>query len=163
MSPEILNDDKEEILQVEHNNTVQLLCQTFARPPAHIQWRKNGHPIDLNKYSMYVTFIYFKWKTKTICFYSRTKTNHSEILQIFINDEHDGGTYTCVATNEIGKSEKHFLVDIFLPPTFDYVSTNRHKIQINRTYTLPCLVRGIPKPIIQWMKNGKILSIDVNN
>ncbi|CAF0772843.1 unnamed protein product [Rotaria sordida] len=139
--PEILNDEGEELLQVENNNTVQLICQTFAHPPAHILWRKNGHPIDLNKY-----FI--------------IKNNYSEILQIFINDEHDGGTFTCVATNSIGKSEKHFFVDIFLPPTFDYVTTNRHKIQINRTYTLPCLVKGIPKPIIKWLKNGKKFSID---
>ncbi|CAF0756370.1 unnamed protein product [Rotaria sp. Silwood1] len=139
--PEILNDDAEELLQVENNNTVQLMCQTFAHPPAHILWRKNGHPIDINNYVI-------------------IKGNHSEILQIFINNEHDGGTFTCVASNSIGKSEKHFFVDIFLPPTFDYVSTNRHKIQINRTYTLPCLVKGIPKPIIQWLKNGKKFSID---
>ncbi|CAF2244305.1 unnamed protein product [Rotaria magnacalcarata] len=139
--PEILNDDTEELLQVENNNTVKLLCQTFAHPIARIEWRKNGHPIDSNKY---VTI----------------KNNHSEILQIFINDERDGGTYTCVASNSIGKSEKHFFVDIFLPPTFDYASTNRHKTQINRTYTLPCLVKGIPRPTIQWLKNGKKFYID---
>ncbi|CAF3915835.1 unnamed protein product [Rotaria sp. Silwood2] len=139
--PEILNDDAEELLQVENNNTVQLICQTFAHPSAQILWRKNGHLIDSNKYVI-------------------IKGNHSEILQIFINDEQDGGTFTCVASNSIGKSEKHFFVDIFLPPTFDYVSTNRHKIQLNRTYTLPCLVKGIPKPIIKWLKNGKKFSID---
>lgn len=50
---------------------------------------------------------------------------------------------------------------MFLPPTFDYVSTNRHKIQINRTYTLPCLVKAIPKPTIHWLKNGKRVHIDV--
>jgi hypothetical protein len=51
--PEILNEDTEELLQVENNNTVQLLCQTFAHPPAHIEWRKNGNLIDINKYIMY--------------------------------------------------------------------------------------------------------------
>ncbi|CAF4598940.1 unnamed protein product, partial [Rotaria magnacalcarata] len=45
---------------------------------------------------------------------------------------------------------------------FDYASTNRHKTQINRTYTLPCLVKGIPRPTIQWLKNGKKFYIDVN-
>jgi len=54
--PEILNEDTEELLQVEYNNTVQLTCQTFAHPPASIQWRKNGNPIDINKYIMYVRF-----------------------------------------------------------------------------------------------------------
>jgi hypothetical protein len=54
--PEILNEDTEELLQVENNNTVQLTCQTFAHPPAHIEWRKNGNPIDLNDYVMYVQF-----------------------------------------------------------------------------------------------------------
>jgi hypothetical protein len=52
--PEILNEDTEELLQVENNNTVQLTCQTFAHPPAHIAWRKNGNPIDINQYLMYV-------------------------------------------------------------------------------------------------------------
>ncbi len=97
-----------------------------------------------------------------IFFSLRIKNNSSEILEIFINDEQDGGTFTCLASNSIGKSEKQFFVDIFLPPTFDYVSTNRHKIQLNRTYTLPCLVKGIPRPTIKWLKNGKKISIDVN-
>ena len=91
------------------------------------------------------------------------KKNQTEILQIFVNNEQDGGTFTCLASNPIGKSEKHFFVDIFLPPTFEYVSTNRHKIAINRTYTLPCLVKGIPRPIIRWFKDGKHISIDVND
>jgi hypothetical protein len=52
--PEIVNKDTEELLQVEYNNTVQLVCQTFAHPPAVIEWRKNGNPIDVNKYLMYV-------------------------------------------------------------------------------------------------------------
>lgn len=88
--------------------------------------------------------------------------NHSETLQIHIINEQDGGTYTCIASNSVGKSEKHFFVDIFLPPTFEYVSTNRHKIHLNRTYTLPCLVKGIPRPTIKWLKNGKAYHLDVN-
>jgi len=94
-------------------------------------------------------------------FLPRIKHNQSEILQISINNEQDGGTFTCLASNSIGKSEKHFFVDIFLPPTFDFVLTNRHKTQLNRTYTLPCLVKGMPRPTIKWLKNGKKLSIDV--
>ncbi len=58
--PEILNEDTEELLQVENNNTVQLICQTFAHPPAYIEWRKNGNPIDLNNYLMYIRFFFFE-------------------------------------------------------------------------------------------------------
>ncbi|CAF1357382.1 unnamed protein product [Adineta steineri] len=139
--PTILNGDTEELFQVESNNTVQLICQTYAHPLASIEWRKNGNSIDINQYLS-------------------IKNDSSEILQIAVKDEHDGGTFTCIASNSIGKSEKNFLVDVFLPPTFDYVSTNRHKIQLNRTYTLPCLVKGIPRPIIKWLKNEKIFPID---
>ncbi|UJR25150.1 hypothetical protein I4U23_006509 [Adineta vaga] len=139
--PEIVNEDTEELFQVEHNHTIQLTCQTFAHPPASIEWRKNGHTIDRNKYII-------------------TKTNHTEILQITVNSEHDGGTYTCIASNSIGKSEKQFLVDILLPPVFDHVSIHRHKVQLNRTYTLPCLVKGIPRPTIKWLKNGRKFDID---
>lgn len=89
--------------------------------------------------------------------------NHSSILQIHITNEQDGGTYTCLASNSVGKSEKHFFVDVFLPPTFEYVSTNRHKVHFNRTYTLPCLVKGIPRPTIKWLKNGKAMHFDVES
>ncbi|CAF0852080.1 unnamed protein product [Adineta ricciae] len=139
--PDIVHEETEELFQVESNHTVQLTCQTFAHPPATIEWRKNGVAIDRTKYLI-------------------TKINHTEILQIVVYNEHDGGTYSCIASNPIGKSEKQFLVDILLPPTFDYVPTSRHKIQLNRTYTLPCLVKGMPRPTIKWLKNGKKFDID---
>jgi len=91
----------------------------------------------------------------------RIKHNQTEILELHVHNEHDGGTFTCSAINSIGKSEKQFFVDIFFPPTFEYVSTNRHKISINRTYTLPCLVKGIPRPTIKWFRNGKEIQVDV--
>ncbi len=65
--PEIFNEDTEELLQVENNNTVQLTCQTFAHPPALIEWRKNGNPIDLNKYIMYVE-VYFQKSIHSVLF-----------------------------------------------------------------------------------------------
>ncbi len=64
--PEIVNEDTEELVQVEYNNTVQLICQTFAHPPAHIEWRKNGNPIDIDKYLMYVFDCGRKKKLKEI-------------------------------------------------------------------------------------------------
>lgn len=109
-------------------------------------------------------FFIFSEKLSPLSFSSsRIKMNHSEMLQIHITNEQDGGTYTCLASNSVGKSEKHFFVDVFLPPTFEYVSTNRHKVHFNRTYTLPCLVKGIPRPTIKWLKNGKAMLLDVNH
>ncbi|CAF0824612.1 unnamed protein product, partial [Didymodactylos carnosus] len=137
--PEIFNQDGEELLQIPANNTVQLICETFAIPPAQIEWKKNGYPIMINDKA---TFVH--------------GTNH--ILNIKIENEHDGGTYSCVAQNIAGRNEKQFLIDVFTPPSIEQQQIDTiNKVLITKSHTFICIANGIPRPRIQWFKNGKLL------
>lgn len=59
-------------------DTVVLRCVTDANPPAHIKWRRAGQP-DVS--------------------------SADEALQFRPVTRRDSGTYTCLATNDLGSSD----------------------------------------------------------
>ncbi|CAJ0933934.1 unnamed protein product, partial [Mesorhabditis belari] len=65
----------------------------------------------------------------------------------------DEGTFTCIARNKAGESQKSYKLKVLVPPTI----TNKggeYSVIENNSLVLPCEVEGEPNPKIEWRKDG---------
>ncbi|XP_025060802.1 hemicentin-2 [Alligator sinensis] len=140
-----LEDTIEDVTVVIHN-PVSLICEALAYPAPTITWLKDGAPLQA---STNVQFL---------------SGGHG--LQILNALEEDVGRYTCVVTNEVGEARKSFAVRVRVPP---WIAKDDHlgeyaveevKTKVNSTVTLECKTWAVPKPTIQWYKDGQLLGRD---
>uniref|UniRef100_A0A8C0VE26 Ig-like domain-containing protein n=1 Tax=Cyanistes caeruleus TaxID=156563 RepID=A0A8C0VE26_CYACU len=66
----------------------------------------------------------------------------------------DAGLYTCVATNIAGSDTVEVTVQDLDPP---FNSPFQERVA-NERIVFPCPVKGIPKPAIKWLRNGRELT-----
>ncbi|XP_068741513.1 hemicentin-1-like isoform X2 [Montipora capricornis] len=132
---------------------ITLTCPTEGSPPLKITWRKDGGVLSER--------------------YGIDKNGSLTIQKAQIQDT---GNYTCSAQNEAGVAEVTSLVDILEPsepmisPSADAITSDDHqsvtagigsKIDAfeGATVKITCEVTGMPKPNVQWTKDGqRILS-----
>ncbi|NWW37465.1 HMCN1 protein, partial [Panurus biarmicus] len=74
----------------------------------------------------------------------------------------DAGTYTCVATNSAGSDAAEVTVQVQEPPTIEdldppFNSPFQERVA-NQRIAFPCPAKGIPKPAIKWLRNGRELT-----
>ncbi|ESN93354.1 hypothetical protein HELRODRAFT_89118, partial [Helobdella robusta] len=137
LEPEVLN-----------GHTTILLCQVEGHPPPKVQWLKNGYPVDV--------------KNENYIFQDRNQ--HFEILQTTVEDS---GDYSCIAKNEAGIDDLHFILNVLDPPKFKIPPTSITADQ-SATVTFDCVAEGEPEPEVHWlsedlMKFGDRFSILSNN
>ncbi|XP_021098568.1 hemicentin-1 [Heterocephalus glaber] len=84
--------------------------------------------------------------------------NNGKILKLFKVTAEDAGRYSCKAINIAGTAQKHFGIDVLVPPSIiDASSPNEVSAIINHSTSLECRVKGTPFPAIHWFKDGKPL------
>ncbi|XP_077519310.1 hemicentin-1-like [Amblyomma americanum] len=72
----------------------------------------------------------------------------------------DAGNFTCVAINEAGKLEKHFTVDVQVPPHISSLPSSAPDaaesvhVVANDTLSLLCRVTAQPKASVVWLKES---------
>ncbi|KAL1417827.1 hypothetical protein MTO96_006084 [Rhipicephalus appendiculatus] len=66
----------------------------------------------------------------------------------------DAGNYTCIATNEAGKLEKTFIVEVQAPRNRAHDAFESMHVVANDTLTLQCQVTAQPRATIVWMKES---------
>lgn len=76
------------------NKPVTLSCPVSGIPPPQVKWFKDGHPLN------------FRSNPNMIL------SADSRHLKIFRTDVTDAGTYTCEASNNVGKIEKDFTLTV---------------------------------------------------
>ncbi|NXE93182.1 HMCN1 protein, partial [Menura novaehollandiae] len=74
----------------------------------------------------------------------------------------DAGIYQCVATNVAGSDTVEVTVQVQESPTIEdldppFNSPFQERVA-NQRIAFPCPARGIPKPAIKWLRNGRELS-----
>lgn len=78
-------------------------------------------------------------------------------LQISSVEDGDSGDYQCRASNSVDSLDASATLNVHIPPKFvkapaDKVANEKDELE------LPCAIHGKPYPVIQWLKNGDLIT-----
>ncbi|KAM4020614.1 hemicentin-2 [Anomaloglossus baeobatrachus] len=116
------------------NQPVTLECESSAIPPPTITWTKDGRPLPKRPGVRVI--------------------ESGRYLQIERSQLRDSGRYTCEASNDAGRSEKHYNVVIWVPPHFPAAPESPVTVIEGQPVSFTCECQGSPPPVLTWMKNG---------
>ncbi|XP_064821897.1 neurofascin homolog (chicken) a isoform X10 [Oncorhynchus masou masou] len=139
MAPRMLGP-KNQLIKVIENNRTFLDCPYFGSPLPELRWFKNGQGsgLDGGHYRVYI----------------------NGTLEIKRARAEDEGTYTCVASNILGKEENQVLLEVKEPTRI--VRAPEHQLAIRGTMArFDCRVKSdLTLPItVTWLKDDKPLSL----
>ncbi|XP_047561044.1 hemicentin-1 isoform X2 [Lutra lutra] len=127
----------EEITIVKGSST-SMTCFTDGTPTPRMSWLRDGQPLGPNT--------------------RLTITTQGMVLQLNKAETEDSGRYICIASNEAGEVNKHFILKVLEPP---HINGSEEPVEIsviiNNPLELTCFASGIPTPKITWMKDGRPL------
>ncbi|XP_068809627.1 hemicentin-1 isoform X4 [Struthio camelus] len=119
------------------NNPVHLECRASGNPLPALTWYKDNRPLTSAA--------------------SATFLNRGQILQIEGAQISDTGIYKCVAVNTAGTAELFYSLQVHVPPSISG-SSDMVAVVVNHLVRLECEARGIPAPILTWLKDGSPVS-----
>ncbi|XP_059001185.1 hemicentin-1 isoform X2 [Mustela lutreola] len=127
----------EEITIVKGSST-SMTCFTDGTPTPRMSWLRDGQPLNPN---------------------TRLKiSTQGMVLQLDKAETEDSGKYICIASNEAGEVNKHFILKVLEPP---HINGSEEPVEIsvivNNPLEFTCFASGIPTPKITWMKDGRPL------
>uniref|UniRef100_A0A8D2B9D0 Hemicentin-1 n=1 Tax=Sciurus vulgaris TaxID=55149 RepID=A0A8D2B9D0_SCIVU len=123
------------------NKSTVLECSAEGVPIPRITWRKDGTILAGN--------------------HARYSILENGFLHIQSAQVTDTGRYLCMATNAAGTDRRRIDLQVHVPPSIAPGPTNI-TVTVNVQVTLACEATGIPKPSINWRKNGHLLNVDQN-
>ncbi|XP_052593110.1 hemicentin-1 isoform X2 [Peromyscus californicus insignis] len=123
------------------NKSIVLECFAEGVPTPRITWRKDGAVLAGS--------------------HARYSILENGFLQIQSAHVTDTGRYLCMATNVAGTDRRRIDLQVHVPPSIAPGPTNV-TVTVNVQTTLACEATGIPKPSINWRKNGHLLNVDQN-
>ncbi|XP_078498867.1 hemicentin-1 [Lissotriton helveticus] len=127
-----------EELTVVKGNSASMMCFTDGTPTPNMSWLKDGHSLELGTHL--------------------TVNNHGMVLHISSASMDDHGQYTCIASNEAGEVNKHFILKMLDPPHINGSgSPEEITVIVNNPLELICSTTGVPPPKITWLKDGRPL------
>uniref|UniRef100_A0A671LLU6 Neurofascin-like n=1 Tax=Sinocyclocheilus anshuiensis TaxID=1608454 RepID=A0A671LLU6_9TELE len=140
MAPRMLGP-KNQLIKVIENNRTFLDCPFFGSPFPLLRWFKNGlgSGLDGGQYKLY----------------------HNGTLEIKQARPEDQGTYTCVASNILGKMENQVRLEVKEPTRI--VRAPEHVTQAKgTTVRFDCRVKHDPSlpATVTWLKDDKPLSFN---
>uniref|UniRef100_A0A8C2UJN2 Hemicentin-1 n=1 Tax=Coturnix japonica TaxID=93934 RepID=A0A8C2UJN2_COTJA len=139
--PTITNNKSEpEDLTALLDTSINIGCSATGTPSPQINWLKNGLPLSVS---------------------SRIRLlSAGQILRLFRVQISDAGVYTCVASSRAGVDNKHYNLQIFVPPSLDNArGTEEVTVVKGSTASLKCFTDGTPAPAVSWFKNGHPLNL----
>ncbi|CAK7291594.1 HMCN2 [Vulpes lagopus] len=139
--PSILGEELN--MSVVANESVTLECQSQAVPLPVLSWRKDGHPLELRP--------------------GIHLSADKALLEVSRAEVGDAGHYTCEALNQAGRSEKHYNLNVWVPPVFPSREPRTLTVTKGHPARLSCECRGIPFPKISWRKDGQPLPGEGNS
>ncbi|XP_034025662.1 LOW QUALITY PROTEIN: hemicentin-1 [Thalassophryne amazonica] len=141
----VVEGPSQEFLNHTLGSHVTLLCETSGVPVPSITWLKDGTPIESS--------LQWQWSIRgTRLDLGPLTLSHA-------------GTYTCVAKNNEGQTQKDYTLSVQVPPTIlDAEHSSDLSALIGDEIILECRATGVPQPRLSWLKDGVTLEgSDVNN
>ncbi|XP_072686973.1 hemicentin-1 isoform X2 [Canis lupus baileyi] len=136
--PNLDNSMGTEEITIVKGSSTSMRCFTDGTPTPRMSWLKDGQPLGLNT--------------------RLTISTQGMVLQLLNAETEDSGRYICIASNEAGEVNKHFILKVLEPP---HINGSEEPVEIsvivNNPLELTCLASGIPTPKITWMKDGRPL------
>ncbi|XP_009081115.1 PREDICTED: LOW QUALITY PROTEIN: hemicentin-1-like, partial [Acanthisitta chloris] len=119
------------------NNPIHLECRASGNPLPAISWYKDNHPMGSAG--------------------SAPVLGRGQVLQLEAAQISDTGVYRCVAANSAGTAQLSYSLQVHVPPSISG-SSDMVTVVVNNLVRLECEARGIPAPILTWLKDGSPVS-----
>ncbi|XP_017276034.1 hemicentin-1 isoform X1 [Kryptolebias marmoratus] len=113
------------------NKTTQLDCHVDGNPTPKITWFKDRQLV--NSHGPHKILL------------------NGRALQVLTAQVSETGRYVCVAKNVAGSAEKHFNLNVHVPPTIVGVSPENVTVVVNNFVSLSCEATGFPPPTLSWL------------
>lgn len=120
-------------------SAITLDCVANGNPKPQIKWLRNGEDIDISDLD------------------SRFRIIGTGSLQIASVEDSDSGNYQCRASNSMDSTDIQISVEVQVPPKFIQSPTDKIAYE-KEELEMACSIRGKPTPIIQWLKNGDVIT-----
>uniref|UniRef100_A0A663M826 Hemicentin 1 n=1 Tax=Athene cunicularia TaxID=194338 RepID=A0A663M826_ATHCN len=134
------NKDEPDNLTALLDTSLNIECTAIGTPPPQINWLKNGLPLSVSSQIRLLSA--------------------GQILRLARVQITDTGVYTCVASNRAGVDNKHYNLQVFVPPSLDNAGgTEDVTVVKDSSALMKCLADGTPVPTLSWFKNGHPLSL----
>ncbi|XP_049724489.1 hemicentin-1 isoform X1 [Elephas maximus indicus] len=135
------NQEEAEKLMAMLDTSINIECRATGTPPPQINWLKNGLPLPLSSHIRLLP--------------------GGQVIRIVRAQVSDAGVYTCVASNRAGVDNKHYNLQVFVPPNMDNtMGTEETTIVKGNPTSMTCFTDGTPTPSVSWLKDGQPLELD---
>lgn len=124
---------------VNEGETITLDCVANGNPKPQIKWLRNGEDIEINESN------------------SKFQIIGTGSLRIVSVAETDAGNYQCRASNSMESADIEISLLVQVPPKFIQSPTDRIAYEKDELEMI-CAIRGKPTPIVQWLKNGDVIT-----
>ncbi|XP_007935886.1 hemicentin-1 [Orycteropus afer afer] len=141
--PPVIRGNKEEAekLRTVLDTSINIECRATGTPPPQINWLKNGLPLPLSSHIRLLS--------------------GGQVIRIVRAQVSDVGMYTCVASNRAGVDNKHYRLQVFVPPNMDNaMGTEEITIVKGSPTSMTCFTDGTPTPSMSWLRDGQPLELD---
>ncbi|XP_027560313.1 hemicentin-1 isoform X2 [Neopelma chrysocephalum] len=139
--PAIANSKAEaEELTALLDTSLNIECTASGTPPPQLHWLKNGLPLSVSSQIRLLSA--------------------GQVLRLARVQISDTGVYTCVASNRAGVDNKHYNLQVFVPPSLDNAGgTEEVTVLRGNAAAMECLADGSPAPSVTWFKDDHPLGL----
>uniref|UniRef100_H0XAK9 Hemicentin 1 n=1 Tax=Otolemur garnettii TaxID=30611 RepID=H0XAK9_OTOGA len=141
--PPTINGNKEEAekLMALVDTSINIECRATGMPPPQISWLKNGLPLPLSSHIRLLAA--------------------GQVIRIVRAQLSDVAVYTCVASNRAGVDNKHYDLQVLVPPNMDNaMGTEEITVLKDSSTSMTCISDGTPMPSMSWLRDSLSLEPD---
>ncbi|XP_057363933.1 hemicentin-1 isoform X3 [Manis pentadactyla] len=137
------NKEEAEKLMALVGTSINIECRAAGTPPPQINWLKNGLPLPLSSHIRLLS--------------------GRQVIRIVRVQVSDVAVYTCVASNRAGVDNKHYSLQVFVPPNLhNAMGTEEITIVKGSSTSMTCFTDGTPAPKMSWLRDGQPLGLDTH-